>query len=117
MDFVTLQDFLRILQFCKVSRRVLTFCYNKEKISCEEKLWQIKKMDQSTGDCRKSHLRCLPDTTEIIGRAIDNTRPIIEKELDRHNDRKTAYTDLDNVIHLDVQDATQIFRKSRFSCT
>lgn len=56
----------------------------------------------------------LPDTTEIIGRAIDNTRPIIKKELDRHNDRKTAYTDLDNVIHLDVQDATQILENQGF---
>ncbi|MGT2960224.1 PASTA domain-containing protein [Streptococcus caballi] len=56
----------------------------------------------------------LPDTTEIIGRAIDNTRPIIEKELDRRNDLKKHYIDLDNVIHLDITDAKQHLEKQGF---
>lgn len=56
----------------------------------------------------------LPDTTQIIGKAIDNTRPIIEKELDRHNDRKTAYIELNNVIHLDFEDAKEILENQGF---
>lgn len=29
----------------------------------------------------------IPDTTELIGKAIDNSRPIIEKELDRRHEK------------------------------
>ena len=56
----------------------------------------------------------LPDTTEIIGKTIDNTRPIIEKELERHHNYKNSFIHLDNVVHLDVSDAKNHLEKQGF---
>ncbi len=56
----------------------------------------------------------LPDTTEIIGRAIDNTRPIIENELKRHHDHSDSLIELDNVVHLDIKDAKKLLENQGF---
>ncbi|MEX2805533.1 PASTA domain-containing protein [Streptococcus sp. H31] len=57
----------------------------------------------------------LPDTTEIINRAVDNTRPIIEKELDRHHERQEAYKEIDNVLHLNVEEAKKHLENQGFT--
>ncbi|AXQ78692.1 hypothetical protein DDV21_006170 [Streptococcus chenjunshii] len=57
----------------------------------------------------------LPDATEIINRAVDNTRPIIEKELDRHHERQEAYREIDNVLHLNVEEAKRHLENQGFT--
>lgn len=47
-----------------------------------------KKLTKSLGPIGKL-ISIIPDTTELIGKAIDNSRPIIEKELDRRHEKKT----------------------------
>ncbi|AUP34815.1 hypothetical protein SaSA346_0836 [Streptococcus agalactiae] len=71
-----------------------------------------KKLTKSLGPIGKL-ISIIPDTTELIGKAIDNSRPIIEKELDRrHEKKKQTYTQLDNVVHLDINDA-QVYLEQR----
>lgn len=55
-----------------------------------------KKLTKSLGPIGKL-ISIIPDTTELIGKAIDNSRPIIEKE---------------NVVHLDINDA-QVYLEQR----
>lgn len=45
-----------------------------------------KKLTKSLGSIGKL-ISIIPDTTELIGKAIDNSRPIIEKELDRRHEK------------------------------
>lgn len=45
-----------------------------------------KKSTKSLGPIGKL-ISIIPDTTELIGKAIDNSRPIIEKELDRRHEK------------------------------
>lgn len=45
-----------------------------------------KKLIKSLGPIGKL-ISIIPDTTELIGKAIDNSRPIIEKELDRRHEK------------------------------
>lgn len=70
-----------------------------------------KKLTKSLGPIGKL-ISIIPDTTELIGKAIDNSRPIIEKELDRRHEKKQTYTQLDNVVHLDINDA-QVYLEQR----
>ncbi|MGT2907577.1 PASTA domain-containing protein [Streptococcus dentiloxodontae] len=60
-------------------------------------------------------LSVIPDTTEIIGRAIENTSPIIQKELDRRHARKSALLTLDDVRHLDVNLAKEHLESKGFT--
>lgn len=45
-----------------------------------------KKLTKSLGPIGKL-ISIIPDTTELIGKAIDNSRPIIEKELDHRHEK------------------------------
>lgn len=45
-----------------------------------------KKLTKYLGPIGKL-ISIIPDTTELIGKAIDNSRPIIEKELDRRHEK------------------------------
>lgn len=47
----------------------------------------------------------IPDTTEIIGKTIDNTRPIIEKHMEQKHEKNMQMTHLDDVINLPVDKA------------
>lgn len=56
----------------------------------------------------------IPDTTELIGKTIENTRPIIEKELDRRHTYKNSLVRLDDVIHLDINEAKEFLEHKGF---
>ncbi|EKS22199.1 hypothetical protein HMPREF9318_00397 [Streptococcus urinalis FB127-CNA-2] len=47
----------------------------------------------------------IPDTTEIINKTIDNTRPIIEKHMDQRHEKQMNLVKLDDVVNLPVDEA------------
>ncbi|MBF7093801.1 PASTA domain-containing protein [Streptococcus sp. HF-1907] len=74
---------------------------------------KTRKWTKSLGTVGKL-ISVIPDTTEIIGKAIDNTRPIIEKELERRQEYKQSFTQLDDVVHLPVAEARQHLESKGF---
>lgn len=49
----------------------------------------------------------IPDTIELIGKGIDNTRPIVEKYMDQRLEKQRGMRNLDNVINLPLGQAKQ----------
>ncbi|VGU29008.1 PnkB-like serine/threonine kinase protein [Streptococcus pyogenes] len=47
----------------------------------------------------------VPDTTEIIGKTIDNSRPIIEKRMEQKHEKEMQLRTIDDVINLPVDQA------------
>lgn len=47
----------------------------------------------------------IPDTTELIGKAMDNTRPIVEKHMEQRQQKQENLRIIDDVINLSVDDA------------
>ncbi|HEK9097220.1 TPA: PASTA domain-containing protein [Streptococcus equi subsp. zooepidemicus] len=63
-----------------------------------------KKIKKTLGTVGKL-FSIIPDTTEIIGKTIDNTRPIIEKHMEQKHEKEMQLTLLDDVINLPVDKA------------
>ncbi|MGT2887340.1 PASTA domain-containing protein [Streptococcus didelphis] len=56
----------------------------------------------------------IPDTTELIGKGMENTRPIIEKYMDQRQKRLEGLKTIDDVINLPVDDAEAHLEKQGF---
>lgn len=67
---------------------------------------KISKFSKSLGVFGKI-ISIIPDTTEIIGKGLDNGRPIVEKYMDQKQAREEKLKSLDNVINLPVEEARQ----------
>lgn len=59
-------------------------------------------------------LRIIPDSTELINKTIEETAPIISKELDSRRENKKLYRDVPEVIELPVTRAKDILEKLGF---
>lgn len=68
------------------------------------------KLKKTVGNLGKL-ISVIPDTTELIVKTIENARPIIEKQLDRRHDLKSSLVQLDDVVHLNIDDAKNIIEK------
>ncbi|MGT2932697.1 PASTA domain-containing protein [Streptococcus catagoni] len=56
----------------------------------------------------------IPDTTELISKGMDNTRPIVEKFIDQRQERHKHLRSVDNVINLAVIEAKEHLEKQGF---
>ncbi|AGM98801.1 PASTA domain-containing protein [Streptococcus iniae] len=56
----------------------------------------------------------IPDTTELIGKAMDNTRPIVEKHMEQRQQKQENLRIIDDVINLSVDDAKAHLEKIGF---
>ncbi|KHD46690.1 PASTA domain-containing protein [Streptococcus hongkongensis] len=56
----------------------------------------------------------IPDTTELIGKGMDNTRPIVEKYMDQRHQRQENLRRLDDVINIPLEDAKAHLEKQGF---
>ncbi|CAM4078614.1 hypothetical protein AT575_03565 [Streptococcus penaeicida] len=74
---------------------------------------KISKFSKSFGVFGKI-ISIIPDTTEIIGKGLDNGRPIVEKYMDQKQAREEKLKSLDNVINLPVEEARQHLEKQGF---
>ncbi|MGG8342803.1 PASTA domain-containing protein [Streptococcus uberis] len=74
---------------------------------------KLSKFSKSLGAFGKI-ISVIPDTTELIGKGMDNTRPIIEKYMDQKQAREEKLKSLDNVINLPVEEARQHLEKQGF---
>lgn len=74
---------------------------------------KISKFSKSLGVFGKI-ISIIPDTTEIIGKGLDNGRPIVEKYMDQKQAREEKLKSLDNVINLSVEEARQHLEKQGF---
>lgn len=74
---------------------------------------KISKFSKSLGVFGKI-ISIIPDTTEIIGKGLDNGRPIVEKYMDQKHAREEKLKSLDNVINLPVEEARQHLEKQGF---
>lgn len=74
---------------------------------------KISKFSKSLGVFGKI-ISIIPDTTEIIGKGLDNGRPIVEKYMDQKQAREKKLKSLDNVINLPVEEARQHLEKQGF---
>lgn len=74
---------------------------------------KISKFSKSLGVFGKI-ISIIPDTTEIIGKGLDNGRPIVEKYMDQKQAREEKLESLDNVINLPVEEARQHLEKQGF---
>lgn len=74
---------------------------------------KISKFSKSLGVFGKI-ISIIPDTTEIIGKGLDNGRPIVEKYMDQKQAREEKLKSLDNVINLPVEEARQHLEKQGF---
>ncbi|MGT2935470.1 PASTA domain-containing protein [Streptococcus castoreus] len=63
-----------------------------------------KKIRKALGAVGKI-MSIIPDATEIIGKTIDNSRPIIEKHMEQKHERKMQLRVIDDVIGLPVDEA------------
>lgn len=59
-------------------------------------------------------LRVLPDSTELINKTIEETAPIISKELDSRRENKKLYRDVPEVVELDITRAKDILEDLGF---
>lgn len=57
----------------------------------------------------------IPDTVKIIGNIVDNSAPIIDKELQRRHEQKMALIELPNVIDMSVLDAQEHLKTRGFT--
>ncbi|MCK1234740.1 PASTA domain-containing protein [Streptococcus uberis] len=74
---------------------------------------KLSKFSKSLGVFGKI-ISIIPDTTEIIGKGLDNGRPIVEKYMDQKQAREEKLKSLDNVINLPVEEARQHLEKQGF---
>lgn len=89
---------------------ILGFVIIKEELKKGKVMGKLKKVFGSVGKL----ISIIPDTTELIGKTIENTRPIIEKELDRRHTYKNSLVRLDNVIHLNIDEAKEFLEHKGF---
>lgn len=59
----------------------------------------------------------IPDTTELIGKGMENTRPIVEKYMDQRHQRQENLRRLDDVVNIPVDDAKAHIEKQGFIVT
>ena len=59
----------------------------------------------------------IPDLTEVAGRTIDATAPIIEKNIDRYHHYKNSLIKLDNVVDLPLDVARRHLENKGFVVT
>ncbi|EFR45393.1 PASTA domain-containing protein [Streptococcus pseudoporcinus] len=71
------------------------------------------KLSKSLGRLAKV-ISIIPDTTELIGKGIDNGRPIVEKYMDQKQQREESLKSLDNVISLPLAQARSHLEKQGF---
>ncbi|MGQ9412587.1 PASTA domain-containing protein [Streptococcus pluranimalium] len=57
----------------------------------------------------------IPDTTAIIGKTIENSRPIIEKHMDQRHERQMTSVKIDNVVNLPLEEARQHLKNQGFT--
>ncbi|WP_218654337.1 PASTA domain-containing protein, partial [Streptococcus pluranimalium] len=57
----------------------------------------------------------IPDTTAIIGKTIENSRPIIEKHMDQRHERQMTLVKIDNVVNLPLEEARQHLKNQGFT--
>ncbi|EGJ27902.1 PASTA domain-containing protein [Streptococcus porcinus] len=72
-----------------------------------------KKIKLSLGRIAKV-MSIIPDTTELIGKGIDNSRPIIEKYMDHRHQKQESLRKLDNVINMPVEEARKYLETQGF---
>ncbi|OHY30439.1 hypothetical protein BI362_03995 [Streptococcus parauberis] len=56
----------------------------------------------------------IPDTTELIGKGMENTRPIVEKYMDQRHQRQENLRRLDDVVNISLDDAKAHIEKQGF---
>lgn len=74
---------------------------------------KISKFSKSLGAFGKI-ISVIPDTTELIGKGMDNTRPIIEKYMDQRQARQERLRTIDDVINLPLDQAKEHLEKQGF---
>lgn len=72
-----------------------------------------RKLTKSLGALGKI-ISVIPDTTELIGKGMDNTRPIIEKYMDQRQARQEYLRTVDDVINLPLDQAKEHLEKQGF---
>ena len=72
-----------------------------------------RKLTKSLGALGKI-ISVIPDTTELIGKGMDNTRPIIEKYMDQRQARQESLRTVDDVINLPLDQAKEHLEKQGF---
>ncbi|MDY4034152.1 MAG: PASTA domain-containing protein [Streptococcus dysgalactiae] len=72
-----------------------------------------KKISKALGAVGKL-MSIIPDTTEIIGKTIDNSRPIIEKRMEQKHEREMQLRTIDDVVNLPVDQAQAHLEKLGF---
>lgn len=56
----------------------------------------------------------IPDTTAIINKTIDNSRPIIEKHMDQRHEKQMSLIKIDNVLNLPLEEAKEHLERQGF---
>ncbi len=56
----------------------------------------------------------IPDTTAIINKTIDNSRPIIEKHMDQRHEKQMSLIKIDNVVNLPLEEAKEHLERQGF---
>ncbi|MGI1782505.1 PASTA domain-containing protein, partial [Streptococcus uberis] len=74
---------------------------------------KLSKFSKSLGAFGKI-ISVIPDTTELIGKGMDNTRPIIEKYMDQRQARQESLRTVDDVINLPLDQAKEHLEKQGF---
>ncbi|KHD41032.1 PASTA domain-containing protein [Streptococcus uberis] len=74
---------------------------------------KLSKFSKSLGAFGKI-ISVIPDTTELIGKGMDNTRPIIEKYMDQRQARQERLRTIDDVINLPLDQAKEHLEKQGF---
>lgn len=74
---------------------------------------KLSKFSKSLGAFGKI-ISVIPDTTELIGKGMDNTRPIIEKYMDQRQARQERLRTVDDVINLPLDQAKEHLEKQGF---
>lgn len=72
-----------------------------------------RKLTKSLGALGKI-ISVIPDTTELIGKGMDNTRPIIEKYMDQRQAHQESLRTVDDVINLPLDQAKEHLEKQGF---
>jgi len=74
---------------------------------------RARKFTKSFGTLGKI-ISIIPDSTELIGKGIDNTRPIVEKYMDQRHQRHENLRKVDDVLNLPLDEAKAHLEKSGF---
>lgn len=57
----------------------------------------------------------IPDTVKIVGNIVDNSAPIIDKELQRRHDKKMSLIQVPDVVDMSVLDAQEHLKSRGFT--